>query len=490
MRWHNLYRRWVLQRHFRFAKEHLGDYFFDALTAYALGLGRLNIPEAKEAAWALAQLRKDPIPGFSGQLEDIFFTIDFHLRERFGYEIAGALRRGLSRNDLDLTVFRAYACERLLRVLTVLSDLRREVLGLGQAHRQTLLTAYTHHRPAQPSTLGHYLTGVENLLSRDYQRLRAAFLTTDRCPLGASTLAGSPYPVDRKALARWLGFGGTLEHTYDAIAAGDWALEIGYALAGMATSLSRLVADLLFWAEQGGFLVAEKISQGSSIMPQKVNPVVLEHARGFLAELMGGPTTLGHLNYNTPFGDVNDHGPAVLEPLQGLFYAAEGAVALMRVALQESRFVPEVLAQGLTDRSVLASELVDVLVSGRHLSLAEAYPKVQGMLRELSSQGRTVAQLGLDDLHSHLGFGDPELLRALEPERFLARRKVLGGTAPEAQAVYLDYALNRLRLERLELKELKSRRRKALRTLAQEPLSLLGDPAQRVSHVSGLRSKV
>jgi argininosuccinate lyase len=146
--------------------------------------------------------------------------------------------------------------------------------------------------------------------------------------------------------------------------------------------------------------------------------------------------------------------------------------------------VPEVLAQGLTDRSVLASELVDVLVSGRHLSLAEAYPKVQGMLRELSSQGRTFAQLGLDDLQSHLGFGDPELLRALEPERFLARRKVLGGTAPEAQTVYLDYALNRLKLERLELKELKSRRRKALRTLAQEPLSLLGEPAQRVSRVS------
>ncbi|WP_027883092.1 lyase family protein [Meiothermus rufus] len=475
MRWHNLYRRWVLQRHFRFAKEHLAEHFFDALMAYALGLARLGIPEAKEAAWALSELRKEPIPGFSGQLEDIFFTIDFHLRERFGYEVAGALRRGLSRNDLDLTVFRAYACERLLRILTTLSDLRRELLSLGQTHRQTLLTAYTHHRPAQPTTLGHYLTGVENLLSRDYQRLRAAFQTTDKCPLGASTLAGSPYPVDRKALARWLGFGGTLEHTYDAIAAGDWALEIAYALAGMATSLSRLVADLLFWAEQGGFLVAEKISQGSSIMPQKVNPVVLEHVRGFLAELMGGPTTLGHLNYSTPFGDVNDHGPAVLEPLRGLFYAAEGAVALLRVALQESRFVPEVLAQGLADRSVLASELVDALVSGRYLTLAEAYPRVQGMLRQLSREGRTVAELGLDDLHSHLGFGDPELLRALEPERFLARRKVLGGAAPEAQAAYLDYALQRLRLERLELKELKSRRRKALRILAQNPLGLLAE---------------
>ncbi|RIH81215.1 Argininosuccinate lyase [Meiothermus luteus] len=476
MRWHNLYRRWVLGRHFRFAREHLSDHFFDALTAYALGLAKLGVAEAKEAAWALLVLRKEPVPGFSGQLEDIFFTIDHTLRERFGLEVAGALRRGLSRNDLDLTVFRAYAAERMLRVLTALSDLRRELLHLGQTHRQTLLTAYTHHRPAQPTTLGHYLTGVENLLSRDYQRLRAAFMTTDKCPLGASTLAGSPYPVDRRALAQWLGFGGTLEHTYDAIAAGDWALEIAHALAGLAASLSRLVADLLFWAEQGGFVVAERISQGSSIMPQKVNPVVLEHVRAFLSELMGGPAILGHLNYSTPFGDVNDHGPGVLEPLQSLFYAAEGAVALLRVALQESRFVPEVLAQGLRDRSVLASELVDVLVSHRYLPLAEAYPRVQGMLRALSSQGRTVADLGLDDLQSHLGVGDPELLRALEPERFLARRKVLGGAAPEAQAVYLDYALNRLKLERLELKELKSRRRKALRILATEPLSLLASP--------------
>ncbi|RDI95063.1 argininosuccinate lyase [Meiothermus sp. QL-1] len=476
MRWHNLYRRWVLGRHFRFAREHLSDHFFDALTAYALGLARLQVPGAVEAAYALSVLRREPVPGFSGQLEDIFFTIDSSLRERFGPEVAGALRRGLSRNDLDLTVFRAYAAERMLRVLTVLSDLRRELLHLGQTHRNTLLTAYTHHRPAQPTTLGHYLTGVENLLSRDYQRLRAAFQTTDKCPLGASTLAGSPYPVDRKALAQWLGFGGTLEHTYDAIAAGDWALEIAHALAGLATSLSRLVADLLFWAEQGGFLVAERISQGSSVMPQKVNPVVLEHVRGFLAELMGGPATLGHLNYSTPFGDVNDHGPAVLEPLQSLFYAAEGAMALLRVALQESRFVPEVLAQGLRDRSVLASELVDALVARRHLPLAEAYPKVQRMLRELSSQGRTVAELGLDDLQSHLGFGDPELLQALEPERFIARRKVLGGAAPEAQAAYLDYALGRLRLERLELKEVKNRRRRALRTLAAEPLSLINPP--------------
>ena len=348
MRWHKLYSRWVLQRHFRFAKEYLSDYFFDALTAYALGLGKLGILEAKEAAWALSELRKDPIPGFSGQLEDVFFTIDFHLRERFGPEVASALRRGLSRNDLDLTVFRAYACERLLRILTALSDLRRELLSLGQTHRQTLLTAYTHHRPAQPTTLGHYLTGVENLLSRDYQRLRSAFLTTDKCPLGASTLAGSPYPVDRKALARWLGFGGTLEHTYDAIAAGDWALEIAYALAGMATSLSRLVADLLFWAEQGGFLVAEKISQGSSIMPQKVNPVVLEHVRGFLAELMGGPTTLGHLNYSTPFGDVNDHGPAVLEPLHSLFYAAEGAVRFCGWPCRRAALCPRCWPRGCT----------------------------------------------------------------------------------------------------------------------------------------------
>jgi argininosuccinate lyase len=476
MRWHGVFRRFVLARHYRFAREALVPHFFDALTAYALELARLGLPHAREAVAALRELRTLPLPSFTGEVEDVFFSIQAQLAEHWGEEVAGAVRRGLSRNDLDLTVFRAHLRDRALSLLADLLRLRKEVLRQAERYRGAVVVLSTHHRPAQPSTLGHYLTGVENLLSRDYQRLRAAFMTTDKCPLGASTLAGSPYPVDRRALAQWLGFGGTLEHTYDAIAAGDWALEIAHALAGLAASLSRLVADLLFWAEQGGFVVAERISQGSSIMPQKVNPVVLEHVRAFLSELMGGPAILGHLNYSTPFGDVNDHGPGVLEPLQSLFYAAEGAVALLRVALQESRFVPEVLAQGLRDRSVLASELVDVLVSHRYLPLAEAYPRVQGMLRALSSQGRTVADLGLDDLQSHLGVGDPELLRALEPERFLARRKVLGGAAPEAQAVYLDYALNRLKLERLELKELKSRRRKALRILATEPLSLLASP--------------
>ena len=473
MRWHSLYRRWVLQRHYRFAKSQLSNYFFDSLTAYAIGLSDIKVEHAREAAAALSELRKNPIPGFTEQAEDIFFSIDFQLRELAGAEVAGALRRGLSRNDLDLTVFRQYACERSLHILTMLSDLRRELLTLASVHRGTLLTAYTHHRPAQPITLGHYLAGFENMLSRDFNRLKNAFKTVDKCPLGASALAGSPYPVDRKKMALLLGFSGPIEHTYDAVAAGDWALEISFALSGMASSLSRLVSDLLFWAEQGGFLVAESISQGSSIMPQKRNPVVLEHTRGFLAEIMGGPTTIGLLNHATPFGDDNDHGPATLEPLHNLFYASEGAISLLRVALQESRFVPKVLAEGVADRSVLASELVDVIVSGKYLSQTQAYYRVQKMLLELESQNRNLSQLSLEDLQEHLGVSDPVLLKALDPERFMARREVLGGTAPSAQLKHLDFALLRLKLERLELKEVKSNRRKRLRALEKNPLSLL-----------------
>jgi argininosuccinate lyase len=465
-RWHAAYRRWVLARHYRFGREHLIEHFLDGLTAYALGLHDLGVPKAGEAAQALAALRKTPLPSYSGAVEDVFFAIDLQLSEVWGTEVAGSIRRGLSRNDLDLTVFRAYARDRTLAVMGDLLRLRQRLLVLAEDHIATLMTAYTHHQPAQPSSLGHYLAAVENLLSRDHHRLVSALLTVDCSPLGASSLAGSPYPVDRLLLAQRLGFGGVVENSYDAIAAGDWALELAQALAGLGTSLSRLARDLLFWAERGGFLVGSRIAQGSSIMPQKHNPVIFEHVRVYCAELIGGATNLAQLNHSTPFGDANDHSTGVLEALDRLCEAAEGALELTRVALEESRFVPEVLAAGLADRAVLASELVDVLVAGGYVALGEAHGRVKALLGALAQQKRSLAEVKTEDLLTHLGYATPELLGALEPTRFLERRLVQGGVAPQAQKAHLKLARRRLAGDRKDSEAIKARIRAARLVLA------------------------
>ena len=443
-RWHPVYERYVLAEHYRFGKAHLAAYFFDALTAYAQELSRLGVPHTTDAVLALKTLRFETLPQFDGSVEDYFFAIYQAVQTAKGPEIAGAMRQGLSRNDLDLTVFRAFARDRLLETLDGLRGLRATLLELAERHLNTLMVAYTHYRPAQPTTLGHYLMAVENLLSRDHKRLFAAMKTTDASPLGSSALAGSPFSVDRVRLAHDLGFGTAMENTYDGISAGDWALEITAALASLATSLSRLSHDLLFWAERGGFVVGDSLAQGSSIMPQKRNPVVLEHVRAYVSQVLSGPITLQALNHNTPFGDLNDHSTAVLEPLERLSHAAKGALELMGVTLAESEFVPEALSAGLRDGSVMASELVDVLVTEGYLPLAEAQTRVKALMAALAESSRTLAQAEPPDFVLHLGFDDAALFNALDPRRFLERRKVLGGVAPQAQKEGLAHAKKRL----------------------------------------------
>jgi argininosuccinate lyase len=481
MPWLRAYRRWVLARQYRFTAQHLVPYFFDALTAYALSLEALGLPYAAEAARALRLLREHPLPGFSGVVEDVFFAIDLQLREHWGEEVAGAVRRGLSRNDLDLTVFRAYARDQGLRVARELLRLRSQLLQMASLHAETLMAAYTHHRPAQPTTLGHYLAGFENLLARDQARLWQAIQRVNRSPLGASSLAGAPYPIDRDALSRLLGFEGPVEQTYDAVSAGDWALELTQAMAGLAASLSRLSRDLLFWSERGALLLSEGLVQGSSIMPQKRNPVIFEHLRALAAEVIGENTTLLLLNHNTPFGDANDHSTGVLEPLARACERMRGCLELMESALKESSFDPHALARDLEDRNLLASELVDTLVrQGR--PLAEADGRVRALLRKLSETGRSLAQATPEELGS-LGAPLDVLKSALEPQTFLARRKVLGGAALEAQAQHLRWARRRLKEDRRSwLAKVRSiRRAEAYLRLTQRDSAAAQEVGQRSS---------
>ena len=449
MGWHGVFRRWVLARHYRLAREALVPHFFDALTAYAMELARLGLPHAKEAVAALRELRTLPLPSFTGEVEDVFFSIQAQLAEHWGEEVAGAVRRGLSRNDLDLTVFRAYLRDRTLALLGDLLRLRQAVLSLAQRVEGVPVVLYTHHRPAQPSTLDHYLLGAEGLLARDTQRLFRALANLNRSPLGASALAGTPYPVDRHRLAALLGFEAPVENTLDAVASGDYALELASALQALGASLSRLLTDLLFWAGRGAFLVGERLSQGSSFMPQKQNPVVLEHARIYAARLLGGAGPLALLNYNTPFTDLNDHSTGVLEPLDEVLEAGEAALELTRAALEEGDFAPERLVEELSPE-VLASEAMDLLVR-KGIPLPEAYRRVQGALPGLRPE--------------LLGVEREELLSWVSLEAFFSRREVLGGVGPRARAEALSRAKKRLKEDLKALGALRARVRLARRWL-------------------------
>src|SRR5947207_6537501 len=162
---------------------------------------------------------------YDGRCEDLFFYVQELLVEACGEEVAGKIHTARSRNDIDLTMYRMWLRREILRIAEETADARQVLLDLAASHVGTIMPAYTHTQPAQPTTLAHYLLAAVEFLGRDIQRLRAAFATINRNPLGACAITTTGFPIDRDYTARLLGFEGLQVTSYGAISAIDYLLE-------------------------------------------------------------------------------------------------------------------------------------------------------------------------------------------------------------------------------------------------------------------------
>src|SRR5437899_3010879 len=208
-----------------------------------------------------------------GRCEDLFFYVQDLLVQMCGEDAAGKMHTARSRNDIDLTLYRMQLRLEVLRIAEETAQGRQVLMELAEAHTDTVMPAHTHTQPAQPTTLAHYLLGAVEFLGRDVQRLRAAFATINRSPLGACAITTTGFPIHREYTARLLGFDGLQENSYGAIAATDYVCEAATSIAVLMVSLSKLVQDLLLWCtEEFHFLrLSDAYVQTSSIMPQKRN---------------------------------------------------------------------------------------------------------------------------------------------------------------------------------------------------------------------------
>ncbi|GHF44952.1 argininosuccinate lyase [Deinococcus metalli] len=452
MGFHPAYRRAALDPDYAYARAHLQPLFLDALRAHALDLEMSGTPHAGQALAALRTLR-DYSPGdVDPAVPDLFFTLDREIA-RLSPEGAGALRTALSRNDLDMTVYRLSARAELMKAMHAVLALRTTLLALAGRERDTVITAFTHHQPAQPTTLGHYLAAVENAVARDSARLEGALGRVNRSPLGAVALAGSSHPLNREETATLLGFDGPVENTLDAVAAGDWQVEIAGALSTCAATLSRVVYDLLDWAARGLITLQGGLVQGSSVMPQKRNPVTLEHARTRLSRTLGAAQTLVYAAHNIPFGDVNDVGTDMQEPLWTLWHTFGQALELLDASL-DGLDVNRAAWRAQADASESTlTELADVLAR-RTGDFREAHRIARALLDAVHAQGRALHHATDADLRAlapALEIPDGLVAAALDTAAFVARRTTLGGPAPAPMAEYLGMAQARLEADRATL---------------------------------------
>jgi argininosuccinate lyase len=376
---------------------------------------------------------------YDGSCEDLFFYVERLIAAGCGADRAGRLHTARSRNDIDMTMYRMRQREMILTLLESVAQLRATLLDQASRHVATLFPAHTHTQPAQPSTVAHYLLAVVEQLERDSARLRAAYLSTNQNPLGACAITGTGFPIDRQRTTVLLGFDRPTGNTYGSIATVDYLLESVSAAGVLLSGLGRVLQDLLLWctAEVAYLRLADGFVQSSSIMPQKRNPVALEHARALASMALGHTAAIQLAVHNTPFGDIVDTEDDLQPLVTSMFAHAARAVALTAAAMQTAEFDRERMAARAREGWITVTELADTLTRDHDVPFKASHSVASGFVRAMGQNTGDARRPASDILRQvtqailgrSIDYDEDRLREILSPEYFVRVRTTPGGPA-------------------------------------------------------------
>src|SRR5262245_533417 len=432
----------VLREHFEDAKTLFLSPLIAIHYAHLIMLRACGIITAADARALRDALDSIPVSDletaeYDHACEDLFFYVDRQIVTACGEEIAGRLRVARSRNDIDMTMYRMRQREFIASLADTALDLRSALIDLAMQHRETVCAALTHTQPAQPTTIAHYLLAVIEQLERDHVRLREAYVSTNRCPLGSCAITGTGFDIDRQLTSELLGFDEPTGNTYGSIATVDYLLESVAAAQVMLIGLGRVTQDLLLWCtrEFGYLRLADGLVQGSSIMPQKRNPVALEHARALTSKALGEAAAIATTVHNTPFGDIVDTEDDLQPLVASTFRDAQRAVALVAMSIRGAELDVERMASHAAEGGTTLTELADRLVRDQNLPFTMAHAIAAGVRSGLVPP-------------TSLNYSDEELTRILSARNFVEARRTHGGPAPSETARALHTSRELLRDDR------------------------------------------
>lgn len=370
--------------------------------------------------------------------EDIHTAVERRLTELVG-AVGGKLHTGRSRNDQVATDFRLWTMDAVDGIQAMIAELQIALIEQAEGHLHTLLPGYTHLQPAQPITLAHWLMSFFWMLARDRERLSDAKKRMSVSPLGSGALAGTPFDIDRAALAQELGFHSYSQNSLDGVSDRDFVAETLFALALMGTHLSRLAEDIIIYSNLSfGFITLDdRYSTGSSIMPQKRNPDPMELTRGKTGRLIGRLT--GFLA--TLKGLPSTYNKDLQEDKEALFDAIDTVKLLLPVitAIIKTLKVNSDKMRTALDENMLATDLADYLVA-KGMPFREAHHVSGRAVRLAGEQGIGLSQLSLETLRELSPLFRADVANVFDFDKSVARRKAAGGTAPEAVKAQIEAA--------------------------------------------------
>ena len=443
-----VYKETVLRPLFDGAKHHHVEGFRLIDRAHLVMLhetGILTIEQARPIARALEAIDREVQVGslaYTGEVEDFFFLVEKELRARLGPDLAGRLHTARSRNDIDHTLFKLGLKHRIDSLLERLVRLAETLASVAERESGTLIVAYTHGQPAQPTVFGHYLSAVLETLLRDIARLEAAREIVDRSPMGAAAITTSGFPIDRDLTARLLGFSRPLQNSYGCIASIDYITSTYSAIELIFLHLGRFIQDLQFWTsfEVGQVYVPNAFVQISSIMPQKRNPVPVEHLRHLASQTVGRAQAMLTIMHNTPFTDMNDSEGESQGFGYGAFESAGRVLDLLPALIPALRIDPDRVRHNIRRSCITVTELADSLVRREGLSFREAHEIAADVARSVLAVGGDIAADGYEAFQEaferctkrRAAVSRDQFAEIVSPENFVAVRDRFGGPAPGA----------------------------------------------------------
>jgi argininosuccinate lyase len=420
----------------------LADDDIDGSTAHARMLaacGLMTAAEAEAVAQALAEIRGDIAAGrfeFSAAKEDIHLHIESALTAKLG-DTGRKLHTARSRNDQVATDLRLFCRRAIDQIDDGLAELQRAFVSLADRERDLVIPAYTHLRRAQPVLAAHQLLSWCEKLQRDRDRLADCRKRTNILPLGSGALAGTSLPIDREHVQQALGFAGLAANSLDGASDRDFVCELAFVIALCGVHLSQWAEEWIIWStHEFGFLkLPEGFCTGSSIMPQKINPDVLELVRGKSARTIGNVQALLVLLKGLPTAYNRD----LQEDKEQIFDSIDTLHAMLGVAaplVAGTSFDRDRIAASIDRGHVDATSLMEALIADG-VPQRTAHETVGRLVRLAMTRGVQLAELSDEECGREFSGWKPAFRSTLGARHAVDRMQSLGSTAPPHVATQL-----------------------------------------------------
>jgi len=413
--------------------------------AHCRMLARQGILTAREAGRierALREIERELGLGrlpLAARHEDIHMNIEHLLAEKVG-PVAGKLHTARSRNDQVALDMRLFLREELAAIRQALTALMETILERAAGSVDTVLPGYTHLQRAQPVRLAHHLLAYFEMFLRDRQRLDQLAERVAVMPLGAGALAGTGFPIDPRSVASELGFARVFSNSMDAVSDRDFAIETCFVASVLMMHLSRWAEELVLWSShEFGFVeLADAYCTGSSMMPQKKNPDVLELIRGKTARVYGDLMALLALMKALPLTYNRD----MQEDKEPLFHAVDTAresVIIFGKVLQTARFREERMRAAVEEGFLDATDAADYLAR-KGMPFRDAHRAVGKAVALCQKKGIRLQDLSSDEWKKVAGRLGPEVRAMLAASSPADRRSSPGGTSRESVLSQIERA--------------------------------------------------